>query len=443
MAAEDAAPSHRLDGWLPAELASALERIGALTLQDLRQRIAQGGRWWRGLPAYGPRKAARLASFVEALLGQPTAPTWALGLASGDLQRLSGSERSNRVPAGSPAIDAVDDLAAVRAWISARAGSPHTARQYEREAERFLLWCVLERGKAMSDASAEDCRAYMDFLADVPSAWIGRAKAPRLAPGWTPFRGALTRSSQQIAVDTLAGLFAWLVQARYLAGNPWVLVNRRLGDAPDADDTLSRAFTPPAWGALLAWLDDPTHRGAPSSCRLRWLCVFLQAVGLRADELIRAERGHLSELRTGWVLRVHGKGRRNRTVPVPRAVIAATQAHFAARGLDFASAPLTTPLIASLTDGVTPITYSALHQTFTRFVRRAIAESALPLDEKRRAMKASTHWLRHTHATRAAERNVPADVLQENLGQADPRTTARYYRAQLERRQKAIEQAFG
>jgi integrase len=73
----------------------------------------------------------------------------------------------------------------------------------------------------------------------------------------------------------------------------------------------------------------------------------------------------------------------------------------------------------------------------------AIGESALPLDEKRQAIRASMHWLRHTHATRAAERAVPADVLQENLGQADPRTTARYYRAQLERRQKAIEKAFG
>ena len=44
--------------------------------------------------------------------------------------------------------------------------------------------------------------------------------------------------------------------------------------------------------------------------------------------------------------------------------------------------------------------------------------------------------------TRAAEREVPPDVLQESLGQADPRTTARYYRAQMERRQAAMEKAF-
>jgi integrase len=442
-ASETATAGDALAGWLPEPLVAALQSLGDLTLGDLRSRIAKGGRWWRGLPSYGPRKARTLAAYVATLIGPSSPPAWSLQLAGDELQRLSGCGRINRMSDAAPAIDATDDMAAVRAWISARAGSAHTARQYEREAERFLLWCVLERRKPMSDASAEDCRAYMDFLADVPDAWISRCKLPRLAPGWAPFRGALSKSSQQIAIDTLAGLFSWLVQARYIAGNPWVLLNRRLGDTPQADDAASRAFTPQAWTALLAWLDAPDNRQEPSSTRLRWLCVFLQAVGLRAGELIRAERGHLTELRSGWVLKVHGKGRRNRTVPVPRTVVEATRAYFASRGLDFDSAPTNTRLLASLADGAAPITYSALHQTFTRFARRAIADSTLPLADKRHALKASTHWLRHTHATRAAERNVPPDVLQENLGQADPRTTARYYRAQLERRQKAIEQAFG
>jgi integrase len=75
-------------------------------------------------------------------------------------------------------------------------------------------------------------------------------------------------------------------------------------------------------------------------------------------------------------------------------------------------------------------------------VRRALRASGLPAGEREHALQASTHWLRHTYATQAAEREVPPDILQENLGQADPRTTARYYRAQLERRQRAVERAF-
>lgn len=43
------------------------------------------------------------------------------------------------------------------------------------------------------------------------------------------------------------------------------------------------------------------------------------------------------------------------------------------------------------------------------------------------------HWLLHIPARRATERNVPPGVLQENLGQSDPGTTACYYLAQIER----------
>ena len=90
-----------------------------------------------------------------------------------------------------------------------------------------------------------------------------------------------------------------------------------------------------------------------------------------------------------------------------------------------------------------PVSYSALYDTFKRFVKRAFLSSTLPADERQRAMRASAHWLRHTYATRAAESGkVAPDVLQENLGQADPRTAGLYYRAQIERRRRAMEEAF-
>ena len=143
------------------------------------------------------------------------------------------------------------------------------------------------------------------------------------------------------------------------------------------------------------------------------------------------------------MLRVHGKGRRNRTVPLPATGVEATKVYFASRGLALEGAAAETPLLASLADPKAPLGYSALHESFTRFVKRAVrAAGDLAPEERSRAEKASAHWLRHTHATRAAERQVPPDVLQENLGQSDPRTTARYYRAQMHRRQKEMERAF-
>ena len=444
LAAEQARPDDRLDGWLAAPVAEALRDAGAFTLADLRQRIARGGRWWKGLPGFGPVKAARLAERVETLLGEAPSPAWPLALDAAVLPTLSGRNGANRAVGGPAAIEAEDDRAAVRAWVAARSGSPATARQYEREAERFILWCVLERGKALADATAEDCRAYMDFLADVPERWIGRRRVDRLAPGWAPFKGSLSLVSQKAAIAALYSLFAWLVQARYLASNPWVLVNRKLGDDAgrlgDDDDVTSRAFTPAAWRVLLAHVGECER--SPSAERLRWLCVFVECTGRRAAELLGARREHLHRAGPGWVLRVHGKGRKNRSVPVPARAVEATRAYFEERGFDLDAAPPQVPLLGALADPAVPIRYSALHNTFTRFVRRALKDSRLPEAERQRLLKASAHWLRHTHATRAAEREVPLDVLQENLGQADPRTTARYYRAQILRRQKEMERAF-
>jgi len=439
--AEPAKSSDLLDGWLAPDLAEQLRQGGDLTLSDLQRRIARGGHWWRGLRAFGPTKAGRLAHHVEVLLGLPEAAAWPVATAQQGLVALSGERGSNRALDVVAGTEAENDRDAVRAWISARSGSTHTAQQYEREAERFILWCVLERSKALSDATAEDCRAYLDFLAAVPDRWISRRKANRFTPGWAPFKGPLSLASQGVAIAALHSLFGWLVEARYLLGNPWVLVNRKLGDDPlrDEDDPSSRAFTPSTWAAMRAYL--AARPESKSVQRLTWLCAFVECTGLRAAEILRAKRRDMQYVAAakGWVLRVHGKGRRNRTVPVPVAGLGATRAYFASRGLDFDSADPETPLLASLVDG-RPITYRSLHETFERFMRRVLP--SLPAGERERAQRASAHWLRHTHATRAAERDVPPDVLQENLGQADPRTTARYYRAQIARRQAAMERAF-
>lgn len=438
-----AQPTDLLDGWVEPALAEKLRRTGALTLGDLEERIQKGGRWWSALPGFGPTKAGRLESLIRSLLppGTCVVPAWSSALvARRDRASLSGVEGRNRAPVAFAGTDAGDDREAVERWVAARATSPHTRKQYTREVERFILWCVLRRGKAMSDATAEDCRDYMAFIADVPPEWVSRRNVERHAPGWAPFRGSLTLASQKLALAALHSLFSWLVQARYLASNPWVLVNRKLGDDSRhaGDDDGSRAFTPSAWQALFAFLDkaEPTL----SIRRLRWLCTFVEATGLRAAELLRAQLGDMRRLPAGWVLQVHGKGRRNRTVPVPSSAMQATHEYLQGRGIALEGAAPATPLVASLTDPAQPIGYSALHQTFTRFVKRAMRQ--LPEAERRHAENASAHWLRHTHATRAAERNVPPDILQESLGQTDPRTTARYYRAQIERRQLAMEKAF-
>ena len=439
VAVTPAAPTDLIAGWFPPDLAENLRPMGELTLQDLRRRVDRGGRWWVGIKGYGPVRAARLEAYLASLLGSSRPHAWPV-LAQAPT-KLDGSHGANRAPAAYGGVDAANDRAAIRSWIAARAGSPTTARQYEREAERFLLWMVLERHKALSDASVDDCSAYLAFLADVPDRWVSRRRVGRFEPGWAPFRGSLTVAGRRVALAALHSLFAWLVAAQYLVVNPWALINRKLGDDPDAyiegDD--SRAFSPEAWRVLHEQLD--AEGDTPSTARLRLLLAFNEAVGLRPAELLSTTRSRFIHRRKSWFVRVHGKGKKNRLVPVPTVAMRAVRKYFAVRALDFDSADGSVPLVASLASPSAP-TYASLHESFTRFVRRAIRGSALDADARRAVEHASLHWLRHTHATRAAEGGVPQDVLQANLGQADPRTTAGYYQAQIDRRVRESERAF-
>jgi hypothetical protein len=70
----------------------------------------------------------------------------------------------------------------------------------------------------------------MDFIACVPAAWISRRRVAPLAPGCAPSKGPLSLASQQHVITILASTFVWLVDAGHLLRNPWVLVQKRLGD---------------------------------------------------------------------------------------------------------------------------------------------------------------------------------------------------------------------
>ena len=67
-----------------------------------------------------------------------------------------------------------------------------------------------------------------------------------------------------------------------------------------------------------------------------------------------------------------------------------------------------------------------------------------PQDSKAaaRIRQASTHWLRHTYGTHAAQVAL-LHVLKEQMGHASTTTTAGYTRAARSERQKAMQQAFG
>ena len=498
VAAEVPTPQDRIDGWFDPLTAERLMGCGLLLLQDLQQRIGAGGRWWRGLPAIGERKAQRIAQYLLTLLPQPASSetrSFALPLPSpalpaeeaataalaplpgaenqpfrstpeafseawqggsdpapqkslhGPSEGLAGDWAVLTPPPPSPPADrltaANSDAEIIEAWVAARAGAGPTATSYRREARRLLIWLTHERQCGFAQVRVEDCLAYMSFLEHVPPAWCSRLRAEVLAPGWAPFRGPLSLASRRQAVVILSGFFAWMSDVGYLPlRNPWLLVNRRTGDDAQHDELDSRAFTPEVWAAIQHYLAGQPP--SPSLHRIRFLLGFVEATGLRASELLSARLSALRRHKGRLAMQVHGKGARNRVIAVPGQAEAALDAYLQARQLPpLESAPPEAPLLASALDPMEPIGYQALYQTTKRWLGQALRASDLPRSVREDALRASPHWLRHTFGTRALERKAPLEVVQRQLGHADPRTTMRYAKAQLERLQSEMDQVFG
>jgi hypothetical protein len=167
---------------------------------------------------------------------------------------LSGATGFNRASSFA-FIRADHDLAAVHAYLHRYRDRPTTLRAYTRELERLILWSVVVRQKALSSLAVEDCEAYKDFLkAPLPS--FTGPKRPRTSGRWRPFdTEGLSADSQAYAVRVLRAAFAWLVEVRYLAGNPWSAVHEPATVTRELSVQVHRAFPAQLWAQLRNALD--------------------------------------------------------------------------------------------------------------------------------------------------------------------------------------------
>lgn len=471
--AEQPQASDQVAGWLDETLAHKLIAAGILTLGDLRSSITRGGRWYRTLPGVGAAKAARLEAYLRQLLAfdhNPAIPTFTLpwpaatltldantghvvhalpASAATDLRTdathpstafLSASLTTSLTP---PLLAANSDADAVQAWLTARASSGATAKSYRREATRLLLWlqhaCA---GATLAQMRIEDCNAYMAFLQNIPAAWISRRSAAPGQAGWAPFRGPLSHDSQQQSIVIVASLFTWLQAAHYLQGNPWVLVNKKTGDDKQKNVLDTKALSGNASSAILQFIDQQAP--SPARSRIRFIVVFLSAVGLRSSELLNAKLGQMQHAPEGWMLQVHGKGAKNRIVHLPGQAMAALHDYLSARGMEaLEAADPHLPLLANLKEPAQHVGYQALYEHVSGWLGKAVLRSTLPSSEKSKLLGASTHWLRHTFGTRAVALEVPLDVIQAQLGHASIQTTMDIYgKAPIKRRAEALSAAF-
>ncbi|MBP8820487.1 MAG: hypothetical protein KBH08_00105 [Brachymonas sp.] len=352
-------PNDPVSAWFLPRIARVFKSEGIATLHDLVTLMGQrGAGWWKPLPRIGQGKAQVIVRWLQQYahtLGViapradfPKVLTSGLTLDLSQprlvpLERLvipppwDGSRGLNRAARGA-LISARTDLEAIDCYLTKFRHQEKTERAYRKELERFLLWSLYQRAKPLSSTLMDDCEAYKDFLAQPDPAWIG-PKTRRLSPDWKPFAGIPAPASQRYAIQTLRTFFEWLVNVRYLAGNPWITVSDPRVNQPITALQIDKALPAALWhkltaeGGLLdqqAALSDAALRahyrlrGAaaqislPAQFRLlRAALLLLGQAGLRREEVAYATRDKLSPVpgeAALWELDVLGKRAKWRTV---------------------------------------------------------------------------------------------------------------------------------
>lgn len=350
-------------------------------------------------------------------------------------------------------------------WLQALS---NTQRAYRKEAERFLLWAITHQGKALSSMSNEDCIAYRDFLADPQprGRWCGDRGRERWSPLWRPFEGPLSASAQRHAVTILKNLYGFLVDQNYLMGNPWSAVGVPRTSGPKVN--AGRSFSLAQWQFIEAQLT--TLPATSANQRLAFGLHLLYATGLRLSEVVAATVDDLQwveypadasddEPMQGWLLRVIGKGQKEREVPLPTDVVGELANYLVSRGLhanpedvgnqgafllgkasDAAErAPgLRTGQAHDPRQGIAATTFYDQIKRFFEDRSRVLSGQG---DAKgaERFTKASTHWMRHSHASHAIASGMPIEIAQQNLGHASLATTTVYVTTEKRRRMKAVD----
>src|SRR5262249_22507937 len=145
-----------------------------------------------------------------------------------------------------------------------------------------------------------------------------------------------------------------------------------------------------------------------AAVRGRAILELLYATGIRCAELVGLD---VSEVDLGArMVRVLGKGRKERIVPFGSRAAAALQAYLAVRRR---LAPRTDALYVNANGG----------RLTDRSVRMLVAKRVKAVALARRV---SPHTLRHSFATHLLERGADLRAIQELLGHASLSTTQRY-----------------
>jgi len=275
-------------------------------------------------------------------------------------------------------------------------------------------------------ASPHTLTAYRRDITRVLDLAAGGPDRPVAAEAWN--RVLLERTLRELFRSGLApssagrALAAWRSFSRFLVRRGLASEDaaRRIA-FPRRGRKLPRTLPAPELGRALDRLSD----GDPAAPRDRALLEMAYTSGLRLSELTGLNRGDLD--RRAMLIRVRGKGRRERIVPIGDQALAALDRYLASDGRA-GNARGDEPVFAG------PGSRRLSNRTVQRVVKRRLGQIAAGL-------RVTPHALRHSFASHLLDRGADLRAIQELLGHRSLSSTQIYTHVSGRRMRQAYEQA--
>jgi integrase/recombinase XerC len=291
-----------------------------------------------------------------------------------------------------------------------RNASPETIREYRRDTEQFAAF-VTPPGEEPPAISAIDHRVVREYV------------------GMMYDRG-LEKASVARRLASLRTFFKYCVREKHTTQNP-----ARLVKTPKLPKRVPRVLTAEELNAFLDTLGETSaaqksRRKRPATARSveaekvvlkrdRAILELLYASGLRVSELVGLDLEDID--RRGQMLRVLGKGRKERVVPYGNKAQAALEAYW----------PVREGLLAKARAEVEPEAVFLNHlggRLTTRSVRTVVRKYSRLANVN---WNLHPHSLRHAFATHLLADGADLRAIQELLGHVSLSTTQRYTQASV------------
>lgn len=354
-----------------------------------------------------------------------------------ELEKMNGLHGKNREVAEHCQINAVNDYQAIYAWLNEYKESPRTYQAYQREAERLLLWCLLQQNKPLSSLQRDDIDGYKQFLINPQphTFWCSNSykQIKRGQPGWKPFKAGLGASSLKTAMNIINSLFQYLVDAEYLRRNPMTLMRKRVRESETLEarslKRQEKILSPRQWQLLVETLEQMPEINCNEKrekYRAKLIIAMLYYMGLRVSDLVNAKWPDFKTIQDNWWFEVIGKGGKHALLPVAVRLLDEIKRfrEFSGLGLypnpddDFAVVP-------SWRSG------TGLSARQINYVLKTLALATLQRikpehDDVEKFTAFSAHKIRHIMGSDLARANLSTDIRKQLMRHSKIETTLEY-----------------